>query len=107
MGVADGADSEAGGGAGGGEGGAGPDPYITTGYQVAKENIIIVLRLISVLLRFFIPIFILPKGWCQCYPNGWCQCYPMVGVSVTQWLVSVLTNWLVIVCCCLVCSDRA
>ena len=63
MGVADGADSEAGGGAGneagGGGGGAGPDPYITTGYQVAKENIIIVLRLISVLLRFFIHIFIL------------------------------------------------
>ena len=48
-----GADGDAGGGGGAGGGGAGPDSYITTGYQVAEENIIIILRLISILLRFF------------------------------------------------------
>ena len=86
MGVAGDADSEAGGGAGGGAGGragggggAGPDSYITTGYQVAKKNIIIVLQLLSILLvplffplalktKFFFFFVKRPKG-CQIVPR--------------------------------------
>ena len=49
-----GADGDAGGGGGAGGGGAGPDSYITTGYQVAIKKIVIVLKLVPVLLTSFL-----------------------------------------------------